>query len=284
MTDAIVMRYAPPPPGLGDRVSSLYDLFSGITHYDEVERADRPQLRIYLSGTGDYHFASGSSHPVCPATLIGPTSGPLRSVGEGPVAVVGAGLLPPAWVMLMGAEADHRIDTGIDATHIFGTAILDLRTSLLTINDADARMALLADFLDHALLPQDSAPFTFTRHVDTWLTASASPHIDDLIAATGLGLRQLERMTKRYYGLPPKTLARKYRALRAAAIIARGEDLNESELGTVFYDQSHLIREVKRYAGHTPTQISSHPEGLAHAVAQGRKGLEGQVGPLVSDA
>jgi AraC-like DNA-binding protein len=284
MPDAFVIRYAPPPAGVGDRISSLYDFRGTDTHYDLVERADRPQLRIQLSGEGHYHFANGEVYPVFLATLLGPTSGPVRGVGTGPTAVVGAGLLPPAWVMLMGSEAEHHIDRAIDAAQIFGDALVDLRATLLTLDDPDQRMAALAAFLADALVPGDSAPFQFTAHVDAWLASSLNPQVDDLIAHTGLGLRQLERMTKRYYGLPPKTLARKYRALRAASALARGEALSDTDLGDAFYDQSHLIREVKRFAGFTPTQIQREHADLTNAIAQGRKTLTGQVGPLVSDA
>ena len=97
-------------------------------------------------------------------------------------------------------------------------------------------------------------------------------------------MRQLERLTKRYYGLPPKTLARKYRALRAASALARGEDLTDCDIANSFYDQSHLIREVKRFAGLTPQQIKKRQSQLLIEISVGRKSLEGQVGPLVSDA
>src|SRR3546814_8806389 len=50
-------------------------------------------------------------------------------------------------------------------------------------------------------------------------------------------------------------LARKYRAVRAASALARGEGLDSAQLGDAFYDQSHLIREIKRFAGATPGQL-----------------------------
>ena len=105
-----------------------------------------------------------------------------------------------------------------------------------------------------------------------------------LIERTGLSIRQIERLTKRYYGLPPITLARKYRALRAAAVLARGEDLADSGFGNSFYDQSHMIREIKRFAGLTPQQIKAQSSSMLTSIATGRKTLEGKVGPLISDA
>src|SRR3546814_2234328 len=70
-----------------------------------------------------------------------------------------------------------------------------------------------------------------------------------------MSIRSVERMTKHYYGLSPRMLARKYRAVRAAAAIARGETIDTDALGDAFYDQSHLIREIKRFAGATPGQL-----------------------------
>ena len=143
---------------------------------------------------------------------------------------------------------------------------------------------MICTFIETATETTDPAQIAFTRMVDSWLCSSPDPHIDVLVAESGLSMRQVERLTKRYYGLPPKTLARKYRALRAASALARGENLDDSDIADSFYDQSHLIREVKRFAGLTPQQIRKRESHLLTEISTGRKALEGQVGPLVSDA
>ena len=122
----------------------------------------------------------------------------------------------------------------------------------------------------------------FIRTVDEWLTRSASPQVHDLVEATGMSIRSVERMTKHYYGLSPRMLARKYRAVRAAAALARGEDLESAHLGDAFYDQSHLIREIKRFAGATPGQLGK-PTLYTEATTKGRKQLAGKVSPIVSE-
>jgi methylphosphotriester-DNA--protein-cysteine methyltransferase len=99
-----------------------------------------------------------------------------------------------------------------------------------------------------------------------------------------LSQRQLERMTKRYYGMPPKKLARKYRAVRAAHLLAKGDSLDDTALGLAFYDQSHLIREIKQFTGLTPTELKSGSSILTTATMQGRGSLTGQVSPLVSES
>lgn len=278
------MRYSPPPALLGDRISSLYELRQDTPTYNELERADRPQFRILLSGTGHYEFANGHIDPSGRVIIVGPTSGPVRGVGIGPMHCVGAGLLPPAWVSIIGHDAEQWIDRAIDAEKLLGDSATRLADAVTAASDIDERFRLICDFLDTATAVQDPAQIAFTQMVDAWLCSAADPQIEALVTESGLSMRQLERLAKRCYGLPPKTLARKYRALRAAAALARGENLDDSDIGDSFYDQSHLIREVKRFAGLTPQQIRKRESHLLTEISTGRKALEGQVGPLVSDA
>src|SRR3546814_13889744 len=93
-----------------------------------------------------------------------------------------------------------------------------------------------------------------------------------------MSIRAVARMTRHYYGLSPRMLARKYRAVRTAAAIARGETRDAAALGDAFYDQSHLIRETKRFTGATPGQLRK-PSPYTPAPTRGRKPPPGQVTP-----
>jgi AraC-like DNA-binding protein len=277
------MRYSPPPPELREYVSSLYELRQDGATYDETERSDRPQLRIMLSGGGDYLFPAGNRDPATRLVILGPTSSTVRGLGTGPMHVVGAGLLPPAWVAMMGKRADAAVDRALDAELLFGEPATRLFEAVRDTESTDERFRLISVFIADATSKADPAQITFTHIVDQWL-AGSDPRIEALVEATGVSVRQLERMTHRYYGLPPKTLSRKYRALKTAMLIARGEDIEANGIADSFYDQSHLIRELKRFAGLTPQQIKRRESYLMAEIAEGRGALRGQVGPLVSDA
>ena len=70
----------------------------------------------------------------------------------------------------------------------------------------------------------------------------------------GCSERQLQRLTKRYFGLPPHTLLRKTRALKAAVVLAN-PNATEAQLSRVadfYYDQPHMIREIRHFVGRTP--------------------------------
>jgi AraC-like DNA-binding protein len=284
MSSPIAMRYSPPPPAEADKISALYELHLSADQLDEVERADRPQLRVLIQGSGRYHFANGHVDEGSPVTLLGPTSGPVRITGQGPMLVCGAGLLPPAWIAMAGTQGGTLTDRSVDAVAMLGQPAVDLLQAMTQAETTERRFALLSEFIGKVSEHGDQAAREFTILVDAWLAESNDPSIDRLIEQTGLGIRQIERLTKRYYGLPPKTLARRYRAIRAASALARGEDIDALGLGDSFYDQSHLIREVKRFAGLTPQQMRKGQSTLQTEVSEGLNSLKGRVPPLISDA
>src|SRR3546814_5103246 len=95
--------------------------------------------------------------------------------------------------------------------------------------------------------PRDRPLEWFIHATNEWLMGDISPNVDALIAETGLSGRQVERLTNRIYGAPPKLLARKYRALRIASSLS-GEGVDWPDLmGDAFYDQYHFIRSTEEH-------------------------------------
>ncbi len=276
------LHYFPPDPDLADMVSSFYFARLNLPKFDEYERADRPQFRFVTNADGEYIFADGHRAPVSRAIVIGPTSGRVRAISNCPAQLFGFGLLPAGWAALMGDDAEKLTDRALDATDRFGPWIEDVATTLEQAAAVEAKLVIGNNFVREVLTRGEAPPLWFIRTVDEWLTASPSPQVPDLVDATGMSIRSVERMTKHYYGLSPRMLARKYRAVRAASALARGEGLDSAQLGDAFYDQSHLIREIKRFAGATPGQLSK-PTYYTQATTKGRKQLAGKVGPMVSE-
>lgn len=278
----IDLRYEAPDKKVEAWVSSFYLFTYEGNDLEELERADRAQFRFLLHGTGSYRFANGFETDAFPVTVIGPTTGPYVSSAKEPLSIFGWGMLPAGWAALMGNEAERWIDRAFDARTIFGDAIMEMRERLIATTESDARFAIAQSAVAEIYREADTAPFAFTAMVDRWLAENIDPDVEELIAVANLSPRQLERLTKRYYGMPPKKLARKYRALRAANRLALGDSLDASELGLAFYDQSHLTREVKQFTGLTPSQLKSGSAQLTRATFSGRNALGDTVSPLVS--
>lgn len=276
------LHYFPPDPDLADMVSSFYFARINMPNFDEYERADRPQFRFVTNANGEYIFADGHQSTVCRANIVGPTSGRVRAINRGPAQLFGFGMLPAGWGALMGDEADKLTDRAMDAADLFGPWMDEVAAALENTASVEEKLVIGNNFAREVLTRNEQPPMWFIRTVDGWLTASPSPQVPELVEATGMSIRSVERMTKHYYGLSPRMLARKYRAVRAASALARGEGLDAAQLGDAFYDQSHLIREIKRFAGATPGQLGK-PTSYTEATTKGRKQLAGKVSPLVSE-
>jgi AraC-like DNA-binding protein len=276
------LQYFAPDADIADYISTFYIAHIHRPPFDEYERADRPQFRFMSAPNGSYIFGDTHECPAARVSIIGPTSCKVRAVQLSPTAIFGFGLLPAGWAALMGDDANKLTDHAVDAADIFGPWISAVADEIQSSESDEQRLTLGNNLVRELLLHAERAPMWFIRLVDDWLTSSPSPHIPDLVARAQMSLRSIERMTKIYYGLSPRMLARKYRAVRAANILARGESLESTDLANAFYDQSHLIREIKHFAGATPGQLQ-RPTQYVEATAKGRKSLAGKVLPIVSE-
>jgi AraC-like DNA-binding protein len=280
----IDVLYEAPGDRLANLISSFYRLDYHGTDFSELERADRAQFRFQLQGGGEYHFANGDVTPTYPVTVIGPTTAPVLATANCPLSIFGWGMLSSGWAALMGNEAPQYVDSAFDARQIFGDWIMEVRDQLIANRDFSDQIELGCLAAEDIFRFKTTAPFEFTSKVDGWLAEPGDPDVELLAQSTGLSLRQLERMTKRYYGMPPKKLARKYRALRAAQALAHGDSLDDAGLGLAFYDQSHLIREVKQFTGLTPSQLRTGQSQLTQVTMDGRRALGSKVSSLISDS
>jgi len=280
----IKLDYAIPEADLSDYITLFYLFEADTPVFEDTERADHAQIRFRLNNrSAEYRFPDGSVQQAMGVHIVGPTTGAVKVRAEGPVRLFGAGITPCGWLALVGAEASTMINRVFDAAELFGDALAGVVERLAAVSDV-AEMARIATPLISALVSRhDGDAHGFVHAVDAWLADSTSPDLDALTEATGLSRRQVERKCNALYGAPPKLLARKYRALRAAVALASGRVSLDEVIDRGFYDQSHLIREIKQFTGLTPRQIAADPPLLARLTIAQRHALGGQVGPLISD-
>ncbi|WP_373886136.1 helix-turn-helix domain-containing protein [Sphingobium sp. CFD-1] len=271
------LRYFAPPEPLCAYFGSLYIFSVSSSGYADATRADVPQLRFRLGGRGgNYIFQDGMVMPTPEVCLLGPTFGATRFRLEEPSRVLGISLLPAGWIALYGDDANSMADSAFDMVTCdaeYGRLLQKLQG----MEDADAIASLCWSFLQTRIKPLPDTTWRLLEAVDGWLMDEGSPRIEILADRTGLSPRQLARLTNRYYGAPPKLLARKYRALRCSARIVLDRESWQvlcDEGG--FYDQSHFIREIKHFIGLTPQQLQNDPTAVAQLTLL-RRSLGGDV-------
>lgn len=263
---SVRLRYFAPPRELRTYFGSLYVFSVTANGYADVTRADVPQLRFMLDGTGNYHFHDGTVLPTPQVCLLGPTMGATRFQLDRPARVVGISLLPAGWLALHGGDASEFADRLCDLAVESGgghMALLD-RLRALSDDQTEEMAALCWAEMARLVKPLRGTIWALLEAVDAWLMGEGSPRIETLSELTDLSARQLARLTNRYYGASPKLLARKYRALRCSARIALDRESWQQlcEEGG-FYDQSHFIREIKHFIGLTPHQLQTEPSAVA---------------------
>lgn len=284
MESDVRLDYRVPAADLQPFVTLFYHFSADIPLLDDMERADHAQLRFRLRGeNARYDFHDGSAQSAVGVHVIGPTTGAFRTRCDGPVLVIGMGLQPAGWSALIGIDASSMVNRVLDGEIVLGASGAVAVAAMRETDDIDARVAIAERFVRAAIAGADTQIVSFARTVDAWLASCSSPDVADLSASTGLSRRQMERRCNALYGVPPKMLSRKYRALRAAAAIASGAALLDDLIDEGFYDQSHLIRELKQFTGLTPRQLRLHPGQLATLTINNRRALGGQVHAIISD-
>jgi len=265
----LVVDFRQPSPDLAEYVSFFYQARQSEARFNAVDRADFAQFRFILQGLGGQcEFVDGTVQAMPDCYILGPTTGCTRMSGGGPIDVVGAGLMPAGWAALVPMDASAAANRLFNAVDLLGLAVPDARAALAGEPDFDKRVAIFETLLK-GLMAQTSRDFHgFVHQVNAWLESSVAPQLPDLLKLTGLSLSQVERRCKRYFGSPPKQLARKFRALRTAIAMTHKDANLDEILLEGFYDQSHLIREMKQFTGMTPAAFAEQPTVLNQQLAK----------------
>jgi AraC-like DNA-binding protein len=271
----VQIKHYPAPAKLQPFVTTLFTLRCNEPRICDVLPAAVGYLAFLQSGTGTVRFASGRCDPAHPETLLTPSSAAAALELDGPWHMVVAALSPLGWAALTGLDAAQHADRAYDAAEVLGEDAAALGEHLRALHRAApengaALVAELAGFVAPRLRPLNPRHAALVGKVAEWLSASFDPDLGELQRTTDYSARQLQRLVERYFGTSPKQLARKYRVLRVAALLQSDEtsEARAAELINLFYDQSHLIREMRHFLGRTPTRLGKGEDSLlASAIA-----------------
>jgi len=90
-----------------------------------------------------------------------------------------------------------------------------------------------------------------------------SQPLSEFAETHNISLRKLQRVVKRDFGLPPRTIMRRARALDLAAQLSNVANAEEeAEMILRYFDQSHLIRDFAAFFGVTPQKFRAQPRPL----------------------
>jgi len=273
----IAVDYIAPSQAIAPYVTTLYHFRCDEAVIRDIQPASVGHLCLFPHGTGELHFAKGNRDPNHAVGLLTPLSRAVAIVVDGPFHALGAALTPLGWAALTGLHAGQHRDRLLPAGSVLGPEIDALGAQLLdayragTMSGRECALAI-GSFIESHLRPINPRHLELVIAVGRWLSGAFNPEVGALNGAVGYSARQVQRLVERYFGLPPRALARKYRALRTAALLSSAQLSleDEAEIAEAFFDQSHMIREITHFVGRTPARLNARETPYLAEMIDGR--------------
>ena len=255
------LSFAMPAPELAPYVSIYYYVYFDYPLIEDYERADVGYLRLMFKGHGLYDYPGGRRDPDCPVMLLGPATATASYSITGPLDSFGCVLLPEFWHGIVDADAGEFANRARDGVSLLGPESLDLFNRMKGMRDVEAMGKMMDAFLIPKIKPLPDDQRAIVGKIGEWLSCMPIPAPEALYDACDLSPRQVMRLANRYFGAPPKMLARKFRALRTASRLIGTKGPVPAELAAEYSDRAHMTREIKHFTGLTPRglQINSNP-------------------------
>lgn len=244
-------------------VHTFYIIETDEGRVEEAIPAYSAQLLVMVRGRVRFTFADGTTGDSATVFINTPQMTSARAVLEGPVLQIGASLTHTAWQKLANLPADEVHDRLLPADAVLTpeqiaaleAAAAACRAGEIAPEDMCAALAGVIAAGPHTLKPDHVA---VVEEIGRWLASSFDPALADLYARLGISPRQVQRICRRFFGVAPAQVAKRFRALRAAMLLAQpgiSKDVHDQLMAT-YFDQAHLIRDIRRYTGRTPSQFT----------------------------
>ncbi len=253
-----------------DLVHTLFVMRAGKGETRSVLPAYSAQLLSFVAGRVEMQFPEREARRSSDITLKAPMLRAAPMILDGPVLSVGASFTPLGWATFSGLAADKTHDTAFPAdTLIADEALSAVKAALPECRSGaispEAYSRVIEDMIRTVCASPQRQPRAdhreLVRAIDAWLASAFNPSIKTLYDSVELGQRQVQRLCRRYFGVPPAQLIKRYRAIRAAMLLAH-DDLSDDlrdEVLEAYFDQAHLINDVRRYTGRTPRSLTREP-------------------------
>ncbi len=232
--------------------------------------SDTPSVRVQLAGEWNHEIA-GEPQPPGRALLFGPHTRLMPVQVRGSFVSIGVSLRPSACTALMGAGAVAQcVDRILPIVSLSEEHLLSILPPNASPEEWLCAMEDLARDWIARFTRTDPEPIT-ARFEEI---AFRDPCISIAQAAREIGVdrRRLERLVVRDFGMPPKQVLKRARALDMASYLRGVADDEEAEaMALRYYDESHLIREFVELFGMSPRQFTTVAQPLLTFTLEARQ-------------
>ena len=260
-------QFVAAPDDLAPYVNSLYSWRLSGERLDDVLPAYSGQLVVFAEGEGRMQFAGNRTGVTSDAFFLAPLQSAHGFEVRGPATCFGVSLNFRGWAALTGLPVDEWNNRMFAPAHCLAPHLTERLAALVPQwragrLDDDGVLAAMTQIVREGL---DELPDRHLQVIDRtleWLSSSFKPDLAALYSALPYSERHVQRLVARFFGLSPVRLVRRYRAVRAATILSLPSlpAALEAEIRSAFYDQAHMIREIRHFTGRTPRLLLPQDE------------------------
>jgi AraC-like DNA-binding protein len=234
--------------GFRQRAPALWDI-AMVAHPSVTLLVDLSEGEgVVYDARGRHQFGS---------VVVGLLPGELRAAGRSRVECLQIRLQPTVAAAVLGASAEL---TGavVPLEQIWGRDAGRAEDRLRDAASWQERFAIVAEILARRLAARRIEPEVAYAWRRT-LTSRGRLRVDGLADEVGWSRKRLWSRFRSRFGITPKRAARLVRFDHAAHLLAAGHTPASVAADSGYVDQPHLHRDVKEFAGLTPTAVATAP-------------------------
>jgi AraC-like DNA-binding protein len=188
--------------------------------------------------------------------LIGPQYSRVNVKVHKQLKAIRVDFLPGGMYHLLGIPMHELFDGGFDASDFFGAEMRNINEQLQEISDLEVGKNIVEKFLlKRASNLTGVLPFDSAMHI--LMNSNGMMSIEKTASLSCLSLKSFERKCKERIGMNPKTYSRILKFSKAYRLHEAAPQLSWINIAheAGYYDQMHMIRDFKTFAGVNPSVI-----------------------------
>ncbi|MDP2687050.1 MAG: helix-turn-helix domain-containing protein [Aequorivita sp.] len=188
--------------------------------------------------------------------LIGPQYSRVNIKVHRQLSAIRVDFLPGGMYRMLGIPMLELFDRGFDAYDFFGAEMKRINEQLQHISNLEEGKNIVEKFLLNQIKNlKEITPFDFALRI--LMNNSGNMPIEKIASLSCLSLKQFERKCKERIGMNPKMYARILKFSKAYRMHESAPQLRWTEIAyeAEYYDQMHMIKDFKTFAGVNPSVI-----------------------------
>lgn len=229
-------------------------------------------IRVQLAGAWTAETATGPEAFGKAALYFGPQTRRMPVTVTGSFISLGMAVRPGASTALKGPRVGDYLDRLVLTTDV-AMAFGQVLSYLDPDGEPEDWLRAIEDlFRERVELMNGTLPDPISQRFEEITFRDPGMSVSQAAAECGVERRKLERIVRRDFGLPPKQVLRRARALDMASHLRGVADSDEAdEMALRYYDESHLIHEFIEFFGMSPRQFVKTPQPILTLALESRQ-------------